>query len=112
MNEQFLYHNQTEISKLITVFRDLQTVHNFGLFLDKDGWELIDLYFGQTILRRKFTQVKPMIEEIQHIKHSIVECGCIRYRRNKPVSSSQSWALKHLQKIYPEHYNYFVYGNI
>lgn len=112
MNEQFLYRNQTEISQVITVFRELQSIHNFGLFLDKDNWEIIDLEFGITIIRREFKQVKSLVDEMRHIRQSIVECGCIRYNREKRMNQRQSWAYRYLQKIYPEHYNYFVYGKL
>lgn len=113
MYEQFISSNRNELAEVISIFNELNAVRqkNLCLYLDSQGWEVYDQEFCLPILRSEFKHIKTLTDEMRHIRQSIIEASMIKYlpTPEKP-NRVQSWAVRHLQKIYKEHVNYFIYG--
>lgn len=111
MNEQFYSTKQLELANIIIIFRELTDVYNnqFTLYLDKDFWEVFDMRIGKTIFRHKFKELKPLSENMRRLTNAIIECGAIKYMKNKKPNIVQSCALKYITRLYgEEQLNYFI----
>lgn len=113
MYEQFISSNRNELAEVISTFNELNSVRqkNLCLYLDSHGWEVFDQQFFIVILRSDFKHVRTFIDEMRHIRQSVIEAGVIKYLPNpdKPTRV-QSWAVRHLRKLYNDNVNYFIYG--
>ena len=111
MNEQFYSNNQRELANLIILFRELTDVYNnqFTLYLDKDYWEVFDLRIGKPIFRHKFKELKPLSDNMRRLTHAIIDCGTIRFMKNKQPNQVQAGAVRFLMRLYgEEQLNYFL----
>ena len=104
MNEQFLSRNQSELVNVITSFRELLEVfpHEIVLYLDKDNWEIFSPTFGITILQSKFKHLNTFIQDMNQLRRDIISVGCIKYHQHKPLSQSETWSMKRMNKIFNE----------
>lgn len=113
MYKQFNTSYRSELAELISMFHELNEVHQktLCLYLDSDIWEIFDQRFCTTIIRHKYKHVKAMIEDMRTLHRAVIEAGTLKYRLDRPTRL-QTWSVNHLKKLYPEHYKFFIYGKL
>lgn len=112
MYTQFNTSYRSELAELISMFHQLNEVYQktLCLYLDSDTWEIFDQRFCVSVISHKYKHVKAMLEDMRHLQRAVVEAGTLKYRIRP--TRTQLWAVNYLKKLYPEHYNFFIYGKI
>lgn len=107
MNHEYLIsRNQSELAQVISVFHELnETYRNqFAIYLDSQGWELLDMRTGMSVIKLPFNQFRKLIESMRILNHDIIAVGCAVFKPR--LSSSDVWSIKRLYKTYG-HDDYF-----
>lgn len=98
--QQFLSRNSHELVEMVQSFNELNQIHgnSFGLYLDMNGWEVIDLNFSKTIIRHEYKHLRGLTIDLKCLRDSYSVVGCFLW--SKKPKKNLTHAVKHLLKYY------------
>lgn len=110
---QFLSMNKDELYWSITAFNELNDVADMqmSLYLDMNGWELLDLRFGKVVMSFPYKHLKDLRECMTILKHTFIHVGSARHGLRSSLSHLTT-NYKRLQKWYSEYEIEILYPGI
>lgn len=99
--QQFTSRNSNEIAALISAFNELNSLDQFCLYLDSNGWEIFDQKVCVAVIRHKYRHVQQVTKEIRQLTRDLIMVGS-EYHFPHPRQYKVAVHEKHLKNIYGE----------
>lgn len=115
-HENLLLRNQVEMSELVSVFHELNSVYDnqYTLYLDMQGWELLDLRTAKVIFRMEFRHFRTFTQSMKKLMNDLCNVGVANQLVNRGRKPKQNmiWSIKAIMLHYSIEDNYLFNTNL
>lgn len=115
-HENLLLRNQVEMSELVSAFHELNSVYDnqYTLYLDMQGWELLDLRIAKVIFRMEFRHFRTFTQSMKKLMNDLCNVGVANQLVNRSRKPKQNmiWSIKAVMLHYSLDDNYLFNTNL
>lgn len=101
-NEQFISTNCYHIGEMLVTFKEVMQMYpNIVLYLDSDGWEILDTRCAKPLFRHSFKHIKALKEDLLAFRRNYINLVYLSHRiPEKRVNGKRS--LNYFRNLYTE----------